>query len=56
VLIAGEVALATALLIVAGVFIRTGVVVLHGNPAFDVANVLTASVSLPPSSSSWEST
>jgi len=50
VLIAGEVALATALLIVAGVFIRTGVVVLQGNPGFDAANVLTARISLPPSS------
>ncbi len=46
-LVGGEVALATALLIVAGVFIRTGVAVLRANPGFDARNVLTAQVSLP---------
>jgi putative ABC transport system permease protein len=49
VFVGGEVALATALLIVSGVFIRTGVAVLRANPGFDARNVLTARVSLPES-------
>ncbi|MGQ0736808.1 MAG: ADOP family duplicated permease [Acidobacteriota bacterium] len=45
--VAGEIALAAALLIVAGVFIRTGIAVLNADPGFDADNVLTARLSLP---------
>lgn len=45
--VAGEIALATALLLVAGVFIRTGIAVLNADPGFDARNVLTARLSLP---------
>jgi predicted permease len=48
-LVAGEVALATALLVVAGVFIRTGIAVLNMDPGFDARHVLTARISLPES-------
>lgn len=46
-LVAGEVALATALLVIAGVFIRTGLGLVNADPGFDARNVLTARISLP---------
>ena len=46
-IVAGEVALATALLVVAGVLIQTGISVRTANPGFEPANVLTARIALP---------
>jgi putative ABC transport system permease protein len=46
-IVAGEIALATALLVVAGVLIETGIAVRTANPGFDPSNLLTARIALP---------
>ncbi len=47
-LVVGEIALASALLVAAGLLARSFVMLQRADPAFEPSGVLTASISLPP--------